>query len=116
MVMAQTPVVLTPFRGAAATAVGRSATLAATASGGRRVSTQVRTRGAGTCTTITTRCTGSATTRRTASLSVASRIERCIAFFDNLTIWQFAPDWCAFVMRDNYTRLRCNEDENIDQV
>jgi len=28
----------------------------------------------------------------------------------------WTPYWRAFVMRDNYTRLRCNEDENIDQV
>ena len=66
MVMAQTPVVLTPSRGAAATAVGRSTALATTATGGRRVSTQVRARGTGSCTTTAARCAGTAAARRTA--------------------------------------------------
>ena len=66
MATAQTPVVLMPSQGAAAIAVGRSATLAASAAGGHRASTQVRAHGAGTCTAATTKCAGSTTTRRTA--------------------------------------------------
>ena len=80
MVMAQTPVVLTPSRGATAAAVGRSAALAATASGGHRARAQVRAHGAGACTTAAAKCTGATATRRAALVSVASRIERCIAF------------------------------------
>ena len=47
MATAQTPVVLTPSRGATATAVGRSTALATTVAGGRVRSTQVRTHGTG---------------------------------------------------------------------
>ena len=57
--------------GAPATAVGRSTTLAATVTGGRRARAQVRARGAGTCTTMAAKCTGATTARRTALASVA---------------------------------------------
>jgi len=71
MATVQIPVVLLVFRGATAAAVGRSTTLATTATGGPRVSTQVRARGTGTCTTTTTKCTGVTAARRTALVSVA---------------------------------------------
>ena len=66
MATAQTPVVLMPSQGAAAIAVGRSATLAASAAGGHRASTQVRAHGTGTCTTASTRWPGTTAARRAA--------------------------------------------------
>jgi len=55
MAMAQIAAAIVPSRGATAAAMGRSTTLATTASGGRVRRAQVRTRGTGTCTPTTTK-------------------------------------------------------------